>query len=156
MNFFLCVSTYLLRLLWSKNYCNKNFSLPIVSDLAYITALIIYQPYQTFSIRRMSLSLNLIYDFFRGKELLGKAKKFSAAVTIVISFRILVLMLTLVIALLNTQGRRYEGVRGLTSIKKKRCGLLPRSKLDPTIFKKSILSRALIQVLLHYTLILKG
>ena len=48
--------------------------------------------------------------FLGGKELLGKAKKFSAAVTIVISFRILVLMLTLVIALLNTQGCRYEGV----------------------------------------------
>ena len=51
--------------------------------------------------------------FFGGKELLRKAKKFSAAVTIVISFRILVLMLTLVIALLNTQGFRYEGVKGV-------------------------------------------
>ena len=88
----------------------------------------------------MSLSLNLIYDFFRGKELLGKAKKFSAAVTIVISFRILVLMLTLVIALLNTQGRRYEGVGEgsyiYSKIKKIDVAYFPNQNWTPQFLRK--------------------
>ena len=93
-----------------------TYSLPtvVVSNLSYSTS-----HHWSFTLTRLLFPyVECPYlwiwsmTFFGGKELLRKAKKFSAAVTIVISFRILVLMLTLVIALLNTQGFRYEGVKG--------------------------------------------
>ena len=91
-----------------------TYSLPtvVVSNLSYSTS-----HHWSFTLTRLLFPyVECPYlwiwsmTFFGGKELLRKAKKFSAAVTIVISFRILVLMLTLVIALLNIQGCRYEGV----------------------------------------------